>query len=56
MAQPLNLTVIVEHKESGKQDFVDLVLTSSISFNMKTLDCTQILEQLYRFDALGSAS
>jgi hypothetical protein len=56
MAQPLNMIGIVEHNGSGKQHFEDLVLTSSISFNMKMLDCTQVLEQLYRFDAWDSAS
>jgi hypothetical protein len=55
MAETLNLIGIVEHKGSGKQDFIDLVLTSSI-YNMKMLDYTQVLEQLYRFDTLDSAS
>jgi hypothetical protein len=52
MAQPLNLTGTDEHKNIVKED---LVLISNI-FEMKMLDCTQVLEQLYRFDALDSAS
>jgi len=40
MAQPLNLTGFVEHKEIVKQNFEELVLKSNISFNMKMLECT----------------
>jgi hypothetical protein len=56
MAQPLNMTGIMEHKISGKQYFADLFLMSGVSFNMTMLDCTQVLEKLYRFDVLDSAS